>query len=235
MAWYRFEMRHGPGHQGTDVRFLYYDPPLKKKDLDEQWNEIAEGRVRDHGFGELVLVEGLHPEVIEALRKKYRRQAQNADAMLRILEEHDAKLIEAWNRTVGPNDVVYHCGDFALVPRPRIAEIRKKLFGRIWLVLGNHDRSQTAMRDSGFATFAVAELEVDGRQIVLRHSPDDFTPEELERAALLLHGHWHGDDHRDQSGVPVEYRSKLVDVGIDARRDIAPAPLDEFVRFKVRP
>jgi len=52
-------------------------------------------------------------------------------------EDHDEWLIEQWNNTIGPDDVVLHLGDFAF---KRIQEVQPRLNGRIILILGNHDR-----------------------------------------------------------------------------------------------
>ena len=56
------------------------------------------------------------------------------------LEEMHNELISKWNSIVGPNDTVYHCGNFAW--DPETAEIvLKKLNGRIYLVPGENDHA----------------------------------------------------------------------------------------------
>ena len=57
----------------------------------------------------------------------------------------DADIIQKWNSVVGPNDIVWHLGDFAFFKRTKEqCEINKELIrilnGTIHLVLGNHDR-----------------------------------------------------------------------------------------------
>lgn len=146
------------------------------------------------------------------------------------IEEHDRKLIEAWNAVVTDADLVIHCGDFALVKKPQLAEIRRQLNGAIMLVLGNHDRSATSMQAAGFDVCKSWVEEIDGNVVMMRHDPNEYTAEEADNAAVLLHGHWHGDDHRSSAGIVEACRPKLVDVGIDARKDIAPAQLDDLVR-----
>lgn len=55
-------------------------------------------------------------------------------------EEMDEQLIKNWNSVVGPDDVVIHCGDFALYhDKEKIAEVVQRLNGRKILILGNHD------------------------------------------------------------------------------------------------
>lgn len=53
------------------------------------------------------------------------------------VEEMDALMIENWNRTVRPQDKVYHLGDFCL--NRKSIQIAKKLNGSIVLIKGNHD------------------------------------------------------------------------------------------------
>lgn len=151
------------------------------------------------------------------------------------IDEHDRLLVDAWNSVVQPEDTVFHLGDFALVQRPRIAQFRRLLHGTITLVLGNHDRSAMAMREAGFEHVAkrwewretgLFEGRPGQRVAVMRHDPRAFEPDELQRCTHLLHGHWHGDDHRDTSGLPAEHKHKFLDVGIDARKDLRPADLD---------
>lgn len=142
------------------------------------------------------------------------------------IEEHDALLIEAWNRTVQPDDTVYHLGDFALMKRDAIGELRQKLHGRIVLVKGNHDRSGMVAR--GFEVVPVVHLAVGALNTCMRHMPESFRVEDWNAADLLLHGHTHGDDHRSSSGVPPEHQHKLIDCGIDARRNIEPVRLIEL-------
>lgn len=52
------------------------------------------------------------------------------------VQQMDECLIEFWNKTVSPNDVVYHLGDFAF---KNGSEIYPKLNGYKILIKGNHD------------------------------------------------------------------------------------------------
>lgn len=53
----------------------------------------------------------------------------------------DKEIIRNWNKTVAPEDTVYHLGDFAHKDMSLKEQIkyRKKLNGRIVLIRGNHD------------------------------------------------------------------------------------------------
>ena len=50
--------------------------------------------------------------------------------------EMDKEIIKQWNKTVKPNDIIYHLGDFGDLSN------LKKLNGRIRLIMGNHERKE---------------------------------------------------------------------------------------------
>lgn len=56
------------------------------------------------------------------------------------VDDMNEGLIRLWNETVGPDDVVYHLGDFAMGKIADTLPIVKRLNGTIRLVPGNHDR-----------------------------------------------------------------------------------------------
>ena len=55
------------------------------------------------------------------------------------LEEMNEKIIDNWNKTIKPDDIVYHLGDFTFGSKSNIAKITPRLMGRKRLILGNHD------------------------------------------------------------------------------------------------
>lgn len=48
-------------------------------------------------------------------------------------------IINNWNKTVKPDDVVYHLGDFSFSSSNNISKFASRLNGRKRLILGNHD------------------------------------------------------------------------------------------------
>src|SRR5207237_1540902 len=61
----------------------------------------------------------------------YRRPFSSVAAM-------NEGMVERWNETVGPDDVVWHLGDFAIRQKPQmVAEILARRRGRKHLVTGN--------------------------------------------------------------------------------------------------
>ena len=60
------------------------------------------------------------------------------------IDEHDNELIHNWNREVPKDGIVFHLGDFAYKSSAdRMAQIFKRLNGRKYLIIGNHDDAKT--------------------------------------------------------------------------------------------
>lgn len=133
------------------------------------------------------------------------------------VQEMDGLLIERWNAVVAPDDVVWHLGDVARRPAD-VPAILAQLNGTKHLLRGNNDPEAT-LAAAGWASVGdYAELEVDGRCLVLCHYP--FRSWNAQgRGALNLHGHSHGR----LKAMPRQY-----DVGVDAR-DFAPVTVAQLL------
>jgi calcineurin-like phosphoesterase family protein len=139
------------------------------------------------------------------------------------VEEHDRAIITAWQAAVAADDWVLHLGDFALGEKSRLPELRRKLPGRIILVRGNHDRSLSVMRESGFE-LVVSAVRIEGERgfWIGRHNPAAFSVREASDAIRLLHGHSHGN--RYSPDTPEAIRAKARDCSLDALRAVGPQP-----------
>lgn len=141
------------------------------------------------------------------------------------IEEHDQKLIENWNSVVGPEDTVFHLGDFCFGGAQKWKEIRDQLNGHIILILGNHDIktvSQSMLTMFDYVTQQM-KIQVDGRTVYLNHFPfltfAHWNPDIYQRDALAfaLSGHTHirrGDTGYDAQFASL-YKSTQYDVGVD--------------------
>jgi calcineurin-like phosphoesterase family protein len=106
--------------------------------------------------------------------------------------EMDRAMIARWNETVGPDDEVWHLGDFAIrQPEARVAEILAQLNGVKHLVAGNNDPDATRRQPAWASVRDYAEIEVDGTSLVLCHYPFR-TWRNSGKGAVDLHGHSHG-------------------------------------------
>jgi calcineurin-like phosphoesterase family protein len=139
------------------------------------------------------------------------------------VEEMNETLIENWNSVVGPDDVIYHLGDFAFGGSSLWKDVCSRLNGKKYLIIGNHDEKN--LKD-GFRVYFEdilwqAKLRVEGRSIYLNHFPFlcyGGTYRRPEDAVWQFHGHTHemqgenlGEDYpRLQYRFPFQY-----DVGVD--------------------
>ena len=128
----------------------------------------------------------------------------------------DAALIERWNAVVGPEDEVWHLGDFARTAAIAAA-LLPRLNGRKHLLAGNNDPAP-ATGQGWESVAAYAELERDGAFLVLCHYPFRSWNRQ-HRGAIDLHGHSHGR---------LKPLPRQLDVGVDVH-DYRPISLAEVL------
>jgi calcineurin-like phosphoesterase family protein len=129
-------------------------------------------------------------------------------------------LVARWNETVGPDDVVWHLGDFAIRQRPEVVlEFLARLNGRKHLVAGNNDPAATRELDGWESEQPYAEIVVEDVPLVLCHYPFRSW-RGMGKGWLNLHGHSHGR----LKPLPRQF-----DVGVDVW-DFRPVTLDEILR-----
>lgn len=137
--------------------------------------------------------------------------------------EMDKIMIRNWNEVVGPDDDVWHLGDFLYRARHPLAWYLEQLNGHIHLILGNHDKPyQRGIRawDDFYDIEHYKQLNYDGMEIILFHYPIQSWYH-WYRGAIHLHGHSHGK---------VQPIHRRMDVGVDSN-DFRPIPLDSIVRI----
>ena len=128
----------------------------------------------------------------------------------RDVHHMNAMMIKEWNETVGPDDLVYHLGDFAfLKPESAIATARM-LHGRKILIEGNHDGK--LLREPDFrACFEEVhkyhEIVVDGTKVCMFHYRISEW-NQCHRGSVHFFGHQHGS-------LP-DTGNRSMDVGMDA-------------------
>lgn len=97
------------------------------------------------------------------------------------IEDMNFQLCQKWNERVGPDDTVYHLGDFAMGKKDNIY-LRKNLNGKVILVKGNHDRSTAVMKEAGFDEVVKnLTIDLDGFKLYLAHIPVHL-PDPTERS-----------------------------------------------------
>jgi len=118
--------------------------------------------------------------------------------------EMDAALLAGWNEAVGRADEVWHLGDFARTTAD-VPGLLARLNGVKHLVRGNNDPAGTVAAEGWSSVQDYAELDVEGRKLVLCHYPFRSWNGQ-HKGALNLHGHSHGR---------LKPMPQQVDVGVD--------------------
>lgn len=116
------------------------------------------------------------------------------------VEDMNEYMIKAWNDRVRKNDEVVILGDLSLGTATPTTEIVKRLQGKKYLIIGNHDKflqdrdfDRTLFQDVCY----YREMNDDGRKVILSHYPifcynGQFRKDSEGNAKVyMLHGHVH--------------------------------------------
>ena len=143
---------------------------------------------------------------------------QNGDPLRSFhnIVEHDEHLIEQWNKTVSPNDKVYHLGDIGFKNFTNLSLILNRLNGTKVLIRGNHDNFKLSQYQQYFKDVRASHI-LD--KFILTHIP--IHPESVGRWKANIHGHLHDNSLKD---------SRYFNVSVEKTNY---APLDfEFIRSR---
>ncbi len=136
---------------------------------------------------------------------KFEREAGQLPAGMQDVEDRDWLIINAWNKVVGENDIVWHLGDFAYRNEYTIETYINRLNGKIHFLKGNHDDKGAWRHPELFESMQEAKyLKWNGTRMYLHHYACEVW-RSSHHGTLHLHGHSHGD-------LPA--RGKRMDVGI---------------------
>jgi calcineurin-like phosphoesterase family protein len=133
-------------------------------------------------------------------------------------------LIDAWNSRVGHVDEVYHLGDVSFMNTKATKEILGRLNGKIYLLLGNHDkgiRGEVAKRFEWIKHYhELAHAQGEPRIILMHYSFRVWNKSHF--GAWSLYGHSHDS---------LPFIGRQMDVGVDTREDHAPWSLEEIAKI----
>lgn len=102
----------------------------------------------------------------------------------------DETLIHNWNERVTADDTVYVLGDAFWKNEEGSLSIIKRLNGHKHLIQGNHDRVHGRLRFYWESIRDYAEVEDDGKLVILSHYPMPFYKNQ-HYGAIMLYGHVH--------------------------------------------
>lgn len=136
-----------------------------------------------------------HARIIEYCKRPYKD-----------MNHMNEELIARWNSKVKHDDTVYHLGDFGF--GPTMPFIRRRLNGKIRLILGNHDKI-TLENANLFESIKSLELIGigNGQRVVLCHYA-------MRVWQMQGHGSWqlYGHSHGNLADDPA---IRSLDVGVD--------------------
>lgn len=137
-------------------------------------------------------------------------------------EEMDQTMIENWNKTVRPGDIVYHLGDVFFGNKDEADKLLSKLHGKKRLVVGNHDNVELPVFKRHFKKIRMWRY-FSEHGLLLTHVPvhEDalYRGEDLPRL-VNVHGHTH------QTGPKGRYLNACVE-----HWDYTPVHIEEFAKL----
>lgn len=164
------------------------------------------------------------------------------------VEEHDANIIDTFNKYVKPNDIVYHLGD-VLFGNNKLENLKKYLrrySNRDWhLILGNHDedwilKSRNVEALSLFkSVHGALNKKIGGKRFSLHHYARRVW-NKSHHGAIELHGHSHAsleDPSKAGSNKINQFYNnfKTLDVGVDniyrLKGEYRPIHIDEVLKY----
>lgn len=139
------------------------------------------------------------------------------------VEEMNNDLIHKWNSVVGPDDIVFHLGDFSWCGSDKTKKICEQLNGHKCLILGNHDHEKmynAYLKLFDLGVYQQLLLNIDNRNVYLNHYPFlcyAGTYRNSKDMVWQLYGHVHSGPGATGLDLPrLEYCFKTqYDVGVD--------------------
>lgn len=146
------------------------------------------------------------------------------------IEEMNQHLIDVYNSTIGPKDILFHLGDFCFGNVQKKADILSRLKINMILILGNHDK-ESQLKAAGLEQmYKEAYIKVYDKTFWLHHIPLEnrqgdsryFRPAARMKYDYALSGHRHSkpEDRLMSDGC--------LDVGCDAW-SYRPISIDEVL------
>lgn len=105
-------------------------------------------------------------------------------------ESMEERIVHNWNDRVTENDTVYVLGDAFWKSEEDSIRIMQSLNGHKHLIQGNHDRVHGKLRHQWESIEQYAEIEDNGKLVILNHYPIIFYNKQ-HKGSVMLYGHVH--------------------------------------------
>lgn len=111
--------------------------------------------------------------------------------MFDSIEDKHEYIIEKWNTSVKPRDIIYHLGNFSNGNKKQTREILKRLNGRINLVVGSEDSKNNVLglRNMLSSCNYRLEITVNNYMLTLNHYPQRRWKKDNRSNSWMLHGY----------------------------------------------
>lgn len=152
------------------------------------------------------------------------------------INEMNETLITNWNNKIGPDDIVFHLGDFAFGNTKVWIPILERLNGIKYLILGNHDFKNMPDTARKYFKKVIQQLYIDigGQKIYLNHFPFlCYGGVYRTNPVWQLFGHVHTGSVGQDTPRLVNLFSTQYDVGVD-NNNYTPISYDEVVTIITR-
>jgi calcineurin-like phosphoesterase family protein len=146
------------------------------------------------------------------------------------VEEMNETLIENWNNKVGSGDWVFHLGDFCFISDREIQrKLINRLNGKIFIVLGNHDKKLdvTLFRGSEKSSLFEVDFLIDGiktRFVLCHYAMRVWNKSHV--GSIHLYGHSHGS-------LPDDPNARSMDIGTDCH-NYAPISIEDVMNIMAK-
>jgi calcineurin-like phosphoesterase family protein len=114
--------------------------------------------------------------------------------LFETVEEMDQTMIDNWNKTVKPGDIVYHLGDLFMGDKDKFLKNFKWLHGQKRLIVGNHDDIKWIAKHELFQKIMMWRMFPE-HGLLLTHTPAHestlFEGRFKGKEAINVHGHIH--------------------------------------------
>ena len=143
------------------------------------------------------------------------------------VEEMNDALVANWNSVVGPDDHIYHLGDFCFGNVDKWNwclegyPYSDRLNGHIHLILGNHDHKRVFREGTFYGRFDSIDYQkilfIDGWTVYLNHFPFACFSNDYDHKVIQLFGHIHSSPNNIGNVLPdnVVLQWNQYDVGVD--------------------
>lgn len=150
---------------------------------------------------------------------KHRKIIEYCDRPFSSVEEMDLALEANWIETVGTDDLIISCGDFAFGDTENANEIIARCPGTKYLIIGNHDfKKKNVLRELNFDFMSYREEFIyEDNSFILTHHP---IPINQLGTAFSVHGHIHNGFYMENEKISpyhacvsvehTEYKPKLL-------------------------